>query len=377
LASPKAAEHRNLRAASAFGVGRESVSLSQQSDNFVNPLKFRRIAAKMGSILVDSTTSDDYPSKVPKPGVWCPAVTFFNPATDQLDLHVQAKYYSYLSRSGLTGLVILGTNAETLLLTREERAALLATARKAVGPDYPIMAGVGGHSTKQVLEYIADAHNAGANYALVLPAAYFGKQTTPSVITRFYDEVAEKSSLPIVIYNFPAVCNGVDLDSETITTIAKKHKNVVGVKLTCASVGKIVRLAASLKPEEFSTFGGQSDFLIGGLSSGSAGCIAAFANIFPRTIARIYDLYKAGHYEEALKLHQQAALAENPVKAGIAAVKYGVSLFSAKAAGVENAEELLQPRRPYEALSDAMKKKVKEALTAVNEVELKLQSTKA
>ena len=108
-------------------------------------------------------------------GSGVPAVTFFNPETDQLVLQEQSKYYAYLSRSGLTGLVILGTNAETLLLTREERAALLATARNAVGPDYPIMAGVGGHSTKQVLEYIADAYEAGANYALVLPAAYFGK----------------------------------------------------------------------------------------------------------------------------------------------------------------------------------------------------------
>ena len=331
----------------------------------------------MGSISVESTAGDAWPSTVPKPGVWCPAVTFFNPATDELDLEAQSKYYSYLSRSGLTGLVILGTNAETLLLTREERAALLATARKAAGPDYPIMAGVGGHSTKQVLEYIADAHKAGANYVLVLPAAYFGKQTTPSVIMRFYDEVAEKSPLPIVIYNFPAVCNGIDLDSETITAIAKKHKTVVGVKLTCASVGKIVRLAASLKPEEFSTFGGQSDFLLGGLSSGSAGCIAAFANIFPGTVTRIYDLYKAGQYEEALKLHQQAALAENPVKAGIAAVKYGVSQYSARAAGIENAEDLLQPRRPYEAPSDAVKKKIQEALAPINEVELKLQLTKA
>ena len=304
-------------------------------------------------------------------------MTLFNPETDELDLQSQAKYYSYLSRSGLTGLVILGTNAETLLLTREERAALLATARKAVGPDYPIMAGVGGHSTKQVLEYIADAHKAGANFVLVLPAAYFGKQTTPSVIMRFYDEIADKSPLPIIIYNFPAVCNGIDLDSETITTLAKKHENIVGVKLTCASVGKIVRLAAVLKPKEFSTFGGQSDFLLGGLCSGSAGCIAAFANIFPGAIARIYDLYKAGHHEEALILHQQAALAENPVKAGIAAVKYGVSQFSARAAGIENAEHLLQPRRPYEGPSDAVKKKINEALAPVNEIELKLQSNKA
>ena len=333
----------------------------------------------MGSISISTETNGHHAQAplVPRPGIWCPAVTLFNPATDDLDLEAQAKYYSYLSKSGLTGLVILGTNAETLLLTREERAALLKTARNAVGPDYPIMAGVGGHSVKQVLEFIGDAHKAGANYVLVLPSAYFGKQTTPSVITRFYDEVAEKSPLPIVIYNFPAVCNGVDLDSEVITAIAKKHKNVVGVKLTCASVGKIVRLSAAFSPDEFSTFGGQSDFLIGGLASGSAGCIAAFANIFPGTVVRIYDLYKAGKYEEAFKLHQQAALAENPVKAGIASVKYAVSQYSAKAAGIENAEELLQPRTPYEAPAAAAKQKIREALSAVNEIELKIQAGKA
>jgi hypothetical protein len=78
---------------------------------------------------LNPTGNDARPSRVPKPGVWCPAVPSFNPATDQLVLQVQAKYYSYLSKSGLTGLAILGTNAETLLLTREERVALLATSK--------------------------------------------------------------------------------------------------------------------------------------------------------------------------------------------------------------------------------------------------------
>lgn len=90
-------------------------------------------------------------SKVPPAGIWAPAITFFNHDTDELDLESQSKYYKYLS-THLTGLVILGTNAETFMLTREERAALLKTARTAVGPEFPIMAGVGGHSTKQVLE---------------------------------------------------------------------------------------------------------------------------------------------------------------------------------------------------------------------------------
>ena len=162
-------------------------------------------------------------ARVPPAGIWAPAVTFFDPETDELDLESQKKYYTYLSKH-LTGLVILGTNAETFMLTREERAALLKTAREAVGPDYPIMAGVGGHSTKQVLEFINDAAAAKADYALVLPCAYFGKQTTAKVIKDFYDQVAEKSPLPIVIYNFPAVCNGIDIDSDVMTDLAKRHK---------------------------------------------------------------------------------------------------------------------------------------------------------
>lgn len=144
------------------------------------------------------------PSRVPTPGVWAPAVTFFSPTTDDLDLASQAKYYAYLSQH-LTGLVILGTNAETFMLTRDERAALLKCARQAVGPAYEIMAGVGGHSTKQVLEFIGDAQDAGADYVLVLPCAYFGPQTSKAVVMGFYDEIARKSPLPIVVYNFPGV----------------------------------------------------------------------------------------------------------------------------------------------------------------------------
>lgn len=285
-------------------------------------------------------------------------------------------YYQYLSKTGLAGLVILGTNAEAFLLTREERSTLIALAREAVGESYPIMAGCGAHSTKATLELIYDAHRAGANYALVLPASYFGKATSPKVIENFFDEIAEKSPIPIVIYNFPGVCNGVDMDSELITKLAKKHENIVGVKLTCASVGKITRLAAELPAEQFSTFGGQSDFLLGGMAAGSVGCIAAFANIFPRTIVRIYNFYKAGKFEEAMALHREAALAESPIKSGIASTKYAVAIFTAKSAGIKDAETKLQPRRPYEAPSDSVKKNVRDTMLGLYGIEENLPMTK-
>ncbi|PWY75099.1 aldolase [Aspergillus heteromorphus CBS 117.55] len=310
--------------------------------------------------------------------VWCPAVTFIDPTTDSLDLTSQTQYFRYLSTTGLTGLVILGTNSEAFLLTRSERRTLISTARAAVGPSYPLMAGIGAHSTKQVLELAHDAAAAGANYVLVLPPAYFGKATTPAVIKRFFSDVARNCPLPVVVYNFPGVCNGVDLDSEVITEIVRESaaanvmtgvSNVVGVKLTCGSVGKISRLAATFSKDDFAIFGGQSDFLLGGLAAGSAGCIAAFANVFPKTAVRVYRLFVEGRIEEARSLQGVAALAESPCKSGIAATKYAVACFSAKAAGIEGAEDKLRPRTPYEEPDEAVKGRVRGVMAGCEAVE--------
>ncbi|KAI1350927.1 hypothetical protein F5Y01DRAFT_284735 [Xylaria sp. FL0043] len=74
--------------------------------------------------------------KVPPGGVWVPAVTFFNHDTDIIDIESREAYYSYLLKCGLAGLVILGTNSETFLLTREERKTLIQIARRACDPSY-------------------------------------------------------------------------------------------------------------------------------------------------------------------------------------------------------------------------------------------------
>ncbi|CAO2656035.1 Nn.00g048380.m01.CDS01 [Neocucurbitaria sp. VM-36] len=306
----------------------------------------------------------------PAPGVWCPAVTFYDTTTSHLDLAAQKQYFTYLSKSGLTGLVILGSNAEAFLLTRDEKIALVKAAREAVGPDYPLMVGVSGFSVPQVLENIQDAIAAGANYGLLLPAAYYGAATSKEVAIGFYDEVAKKSELPIVIYNFPGICNGVDLDSVTIAQLATRNPGkIVGVKLTCGSVAKITRLCAELPSGSFSVYAGQADWLVAGLAVGSAGCVSAFSNVFPKVCSKVYDLYTSGKTKEALELHRKAALAESPIKAGIAPTKHAVSQYSAKAAGIEGAEEKLKPRRPYLPVGEAVKTSVKDAMSELVVIE--------
>ncbi|EXJ65729.1 uncharacterized protein A1O5_11257 [Cladophialophora psammophila CBS 110553] len=287
----------------------------------------------------------------PKPGCYVPAVTFFDPDTDQLCLDAQAKY-SYLASTGLSWLVILGTNAETFLLTSEERMTLLGLARRSVPKGYPIIAGVSGHSTAQVLELISDAYNASANYALVLPCAYFGKQTTSAVVRSFYKEVASVSSLPIIIYNFPAVCNGLDLDANIITDIVKEAPNVIDSQSPVSQ-----------------WCGGQSDFLFGGLASGSAGCIAAFGNVFPKAVIRIYELWAGGQHDEALALQKLVASAETATKAGIASTKYAAADFTAPKAGISDGVRLLKPRRPYKEPSDAVKRSIQTVMEVLHREE--------
>lgn len=287
----------------------------------------------------------------------------------KIDVKLYNKYFAHLAIIGLSGLVVLGTNTETYLLSREERKAFLRCARSGLPAGHPVIAGVSGHSTSQVLEYIEDAYETGSDYVLLLPCAYFGKQTTPAVIKEFYSQVASVSPLPIIIYNFPAVCSGVDLDSEIIADIAQEHENVVGVKLTCGSVAKIARLAATFPPSRFAVFGGQSDFLMGGLAVGSSGCIAAFGNIFPRSVARLYNLWRSGKHDEALELQRMLSLAESCTKAGIANTKYATAIMTASRAGIENAASLLRPRRPYEEPTETVKAEIRKAMEKVRDLE--------
>lgn len=115
-------------------------------------------------------------------------------------------------------------------------------------------------------------------------------------------------------------------------------------------------------------FGGQSDFLVGALAVGGAGCIAAFANVFPRVVVEVYRLWTAGRKEEALALHGKAALAEEVVRAGgVAGVKFAAGLWIGERAGVEGGK--MGARRPYLGLGEEKERDVREALEGLAVVE--------
>ncbi|KAH9826788.1 putative 4-hydroxy-2-oxoglutarate aldolase, mitochondrial [Teratosphaeria destructans] len=313
------------------------------------------------------TDHPDKSTRVPPAGVWAPAVTFFDPVTDELDLESQAKYFNYLSQH-LTGLVILGTNAETFLLTREERAQLVETARQAVGPGYPLMAASRATPPSKSSNTCTTPTPRAPTTPSCSPAPTSASRPPRTSSRPSTPRSPPPPRCPSSSTTSPPSAR-VDLDSDTLAALARAHPAVVGVKLTCASVGKITRLAAEFPPDVFAVYGGQSDFLLAGLSVGSAGCIAAFANVVPRTLRHIERLYRAGRHEEALRLQRVAADAEACCKAGVASTKFAVSLTSARSAGVEGAEERLGPRRPYVGVGEEVKEGIRRRMARVMVVE--------
>ncbi|CAH0017871.1 unnamed protein product [Clonostachys rhizophaga] len=309
------------------------------------------------------------------PGVYTPVVTLYKAGdkSQPVDHDAMYKQCQALVQAGMHGLVYLGTNGELALLTRDERKAILVTAVRAVKdlgkPDYPIVAGISAQSTYETIINAEDAAEAGASFTLLLPPSYWAKALSSAALIAYFKEVADNSPIPIIVYNFPAVTGGIDLDSDQLATLAD-HPNISATKLTCGNVGKLTRLTSIFSPEQFGVYGGSSDYLLPTLHASGSGCVTGMGNIFPGSTAAVYDLWKEGKLEQAKKLQDLVANAEWACKKGIAITKYGGWYFLGRNIGLDQ-EETWEMRRPYQPVSEEMKAWAVKTLGVLAEVESK------
>ena len=154
------------------------------------------------------------PSTPPPGGVYVPVPTFFLPRSSSkydavaspIDTETQGKHSVHLAKSGIRGLVILGSTGEAVHLTTKERFEVLDGARKALEgagfKDYPIIAGTATQNIEECLEQLADAKKAGAQWGLCLAPGYFAGAVSQEGIIRWFEAVADKSPIPIMVYVF-------------------------------------------------------------------------------------------------------------------------------------------------------------------------------
>ncbi|KAF3015006.1 hypothetical protein E8E14_008158 [Neopestalotiopsis sp. 37M] len=211
-----------------------------------------------------------------RPGIYVPMVAFFTP-DDKIDEATTANHAVRLAKAGVTGLVTHGSNGEAVHLDHAERTLITRATRDALNSagysHLPVIVGCGAQSTRETIQLCQEAAQAGGTQALVLPPAYYGSLLSTSHIMAHFRDVADQSPLPIVIYNFPAACGGLDLTSDTILALSQPS-NICGAKLTCGNTGKLARIVAGAIETDFLAFGGSADFLVQTMAVGGHRVIA-------------------------------------------------------------------------------------------------------
>ena len=231
-------------------------------------------------------------------GAYAPIPTPFDAdgavAYDQL-----AENIARWSKTSLAGLLVLGSNGEFTYLSDEEKLEVLKSARQAIPKDKLFIAGTGCESTRSTLGLTEQAAAIGADAAIVLTPSYYTSKMDAQAMRRHFLELAERSPLPIILYNMPA-CTGVDLSAETVVELAQ-HPNIVGIKDSSGNVvklGDIIRAA----PPTFNVLAGSASFLYPALVLGAVGGIMALGNIAPEQCHRICQYTQEGRHEEARQL---------------------------------------------------------------------------
>lgn len=267
-----------------------------------------------------------------RPGACVATLTFFT-QTSTLDLETLRHHTLRLAGSGISGIVALGSNGEAVHLDRQERKTVVncivdTLATNGHG-DMPVIVGASAQSVHETIDLCREAKESGGSHVLVLPPSYFTAAMTPETIYDFYMKVAAGSPLPVILYSFPAVSAGINMDSDLLIRISKGHPNIVGTKFTCGDTGKLARVARAMDAMTPSQPGkpywvaaGLADFTLQALTVGASGVIAGGANILPKTVVKVFELYTQGRFQEASQLQSLLSEGDWPhTAAGISGTK--------------------------------------------------------
>ena len=243
-------------------------------------------------------------------GIYPPVPTFFAENED-LDLSTYRQHIRNLAHTGIAGYVVMGSNGESVHLSGDERIQVIEAAREAAGPDTPLIAGCGDQSTRATIAHCRNAQRAGADFALVLPPSYFKGRMFDAALLAHYQAIADASPLPVVIYNMPASAAGLDLNAATICALAA-HPNIIAVKDSAGDMAKLAEIVAQT-PSDFAVFAGSAGYLLPALSVGARGAVAALANILPRQVCQVQELFTRGQLAEARQLQARLSPANTAV----------------------------------------------------------------
>src|SRR5579875_2782667 len=184
-----------------------------------------------------------------------------------------------LNQVALTGYVVCGSTGETPLLSVKERLQEMEWVREASADGKVLIAGVGAESVHETVRMANRAADIGFHAALVLTPFYYRNQMhRPDTQALFFRAVADRSKIPVLIYNIPQV-TGYHLPVDTIAELSH-HPNIVGMKDSSGDLEKMNEVVRAVKPG-FQALSGSGISFWEALRTGASGAILAIANALP------------------------------------------------------------------------------------------------
>jgi len=177
-------------------------------------------------------------------GIFPPITTPFYPDGKVYFRKLEANVERY-SKTPAAGLVVLGSTGEAILLSDDEQREVLRAAREAAAPEKVLIAGTGSESAIETLRLTEYAATLGYDVAMVRTPHYYKAQMKPENMLAFYRTVADRSPLPVVIYNFPPN-TGYDIPAEVVIALAE-HPNLIGIKESGGDINKVKAMVAGTR----------------------------------------------------------------------------------------------------------------------------------
>ena len=220
------------------------------------------------------------------------------------------KNVKFQLEGGVTGLVPLGTTAETPTLDErpgQEEDKLIEILmeevrafRNSTGKDIPVILGAGSNNTKDAVAYTERAKRVGADYALVV-APYYNKPSKEGIFRHF--EAVSKVGIPVIVYNIKGR-TGVNIPTDVLVRIAQLP-NIAGVKEASGDIVQMMEVIAQVKNKkpDFAVLSGDDMLTLPLMSAGGDGIISVVSNLCPRRIVDLVDAGLSGDFSKARELH--------------------------------------------------------------------------
>ncbi len=220
-------------------------------------------------------------------------------ARGKIDTKSLEKLVKHLHKGNVEYIVVLGTTGETATLNKEEKQLVIKTVLKANGGKLPLVLGIGGNNTAEVVSTIKSTDLKGFS-AILSVAPYYNKPNQRGYYEH-YKAVSKASPLPVILYNVPGR-TGSNVTWETQVKIASDFKNIVATKEASGNVEQIMKIIKN-KPSGFMVISGDDNLTLPIIACGGVGVISVVANAFPHDYSEMVRQALKGNYDIARKLH--------------------------------------------------------------------------